>query len=91
MKPNIGDGHEDKKGRSLESEKGETWRMFVSEAGETPLQENRDDCGVSVCTMLEMSSARWTCKFTEAHMPQLRRRLALQVIQCRVDGEVWKF
>ena len=59
--------------------------MLVSEAGETPLQDNSYDCGLFVCMMAEALSAGREFQFTQAHMPQLRRRLALQLIQGRVD------
>lgn len=49
-----------------------------------PQQMNGSDCGMFACTFAEFSSrgARYT--FSQAHMPYLRRKAALEILQARL-------
>ncbi|OWR40766.1 putative sentrin/sumo-specific protease [Danaus plexippus plexippus] len=75
----LRDEHQDKKGQAFDDAGWKTENMK-----DIPQQMNGSDCGMFACTFAEFSSrgARYT--FSQAHMPYLRRKAALEILQARL-------
>ncbi|CAG9566448.1 unnamed protein product [Danaus chrysippus] len=75
----LRDEHLDKKGAAFDDRGWRTENMK-----DIPQQMNGSDCGMFACTFAEFSSrgARYT--FSQAHMPYLRRKAALEILQARL-------
>ncbi|KOB70388.1 Sentrin-specific protease 1, partial [Operophtera brumata] len=66
----LRDEHQDKKGQPFD-DKG--WKTET-------LKMNGSDCGMFACTFAEFSARDAPYSFTQAHMPYLRRKMALEII-----------
>ncbi|CAH0700281.1 unnamed protein product [Spodoptera exigua] len=67
--------HQDRKGVPFDDN---GWETKVRE--DIPQQRNNYDCGIFMCTFVEFSSRNAAYTFTQAHMPYLRRKAALEII-----------
>ncbi|XP_022820960.1 sentrin-specific protease-like isoform X2 [Spodoptera litura] len=71
----LKDEHQDKKGVPFDDSGWETECLK-----DIPEQMNSSDCGIFVCTFAEFSSRNAVYTFTQAHMPYLRRKAALEIL-----------
>ncbi|XP_075992788.1 uncharacterized protein LOC142987718 isoform X2 [Anticarsia gemmatalis] len=71
----LRDEHKDKKGAPFD-ETG--WKAECLR--DIPQQMNGSDCGMFACTFAEFSSRDAPYSFTQAHMPYLRRKAALEIL-----------
>lgn len=49
-----------------------------------PQQMNGSDCGMFACTFAEFSSRDAPYTFTQANMPYLRKKAALEILQAKL-------
>ncbi|CAH2104127.1 unnamed protein product [Euphydryas editha] len=75
----LHDEHKDKKGQSFDDSGWTTQNLK-----DIPQQMNGSDCGMFACTFAEFSSRDAPYSFSQAHMPYLRRKAALEVLQARL-------
>ncbi|XP_053625390.1 sentrin-specific protease 1-like isoform X2 [Plodia interpunctella] len=75
----LKDEHQDKKGQPFDASgwKGECLK-------DIPQQMNGSDCGMFSCTFAEFSCRDAPYAFTQAHMPYLRRKAALEILTGRL-------
>ncbi|CAH1644638.1 unnamed protein product [Spodoptera littoralis] len=71
----LKDEHQDKKGVPFDDSGWETECLK-----DIPEQMNSSDCGIFACTFAEFSSRNAAYTFTQAHMPYLRRKAALEIL-----------
>ncbi|CAH1644636.1 unnamed protein product [Spodoptera littoralis] len=71
----LRDEHQDKKGAPF-NDSG--WKTECLK--DIPQQMNGSDCGMFACTFAEFSSRNAAYTFTQAHMPYLRRKAALEIL-----------
>ncbi|XP_069364688.1 uncharacterized protein [Maniola hyperantus] len=75
----LRDEHMDKKGQPFDDN---GWRTETLK--DIPLQSTNSDCGVFLCVLAEFSARNAPYIFTQAHMPYLRRKAALEILQARL-------
>ncbi|XP_059058188.1 sentrin-specific protease 1-like isoform X2 [Achroia grisella] len=75
----LRDEHQDKKGQPFD-DKG--WKAECLK--NIPQQMNGSDCGMFACTFAEFSARGAPYTFTQAHMPYLRRKAALEILAGRL-------
>ncbi|XP_041970249.1 sentrin-specific protease 1-like isoform X2 [Aricia agestis] len=75
----LKDEHQDKKGQPFD-DKG--WK--TENLKDIPQQMNGSDCGMFACTFAEFSSRNAPYTFTQANMPYLRRKAALEIVTGRL-------
>ncbi|XP_052746435.1 uncharacterized protein LOC112048372 [Bicyclus anynana] len=73
------DEHKDKKGQTFDSSEWVTENLK-----DIPQQLNGSDCGIFACTFAEFSARGAEYSFTQAQMPYLRRKAALEILQARL-------
>lgn len=71
----LRDEHRDKKGAPLDDQ---GWKTECLK--DIPQQMNGSDCGMFSCTFAEFSARDAPYTFTQAHMPYLRRKAALEIL-----------
>ncbi|XP_063838251.1 uncharacterized protein LOC135087408 isoform X1 [Ostrinia nubilalis] len=72
----LRDEHQDKKGAPFDDA---GWRTECLK--DIPQQMNGSDCGMFACTFAEFSCRDAPYTFSQAHMPYLRRKAALEILQ----------
>ncbi|XP_050670354.1 sentrin-specific protease 1-like isoform X1 [Leptidea sinapis] len=72
----LRDEHQDKKGQPFDDSGWSTANLK-----DIPQQMNGSDCGMFACTFAEFSTRNARYTFTQAHMPYLRRKAALEIVQ----------
>ncbi|KAL0895198.1 hypothetical protein ABMA27_013639 [Loxostege sticticalis] len=72
----LRDEHKDKKGQPFDDG---GWKTECLK--DIPQQMNGSDCGMFACTFAEFSSRNAPYTFSQAHMPYLRRKAALEILQ----------
>ncbi|XP_034824111.1 sentrin-specific protease 2-like isoform X2 [Maniola hyperantus] len=75
----LRDEHKDKKGQPFDDSGWSTESLK-----DIPQQMNGSDCGMFACTFAEFSARNAPYTFTQAHMPYLRRKAALEILQARL-------
>lgn len=75
----LRDEHQDKKGKPFDDS---GWKAECLK--DIPQQMNGSDCGMFACTFAEFSSRNAPYTFSQAHMPYLRRKAALEIITGRL-------
>ncbi|XP_052747047.1 sentrin-specific protease 1 isoform X2 [Bicyclus anynana] len=75
----LHDEHKDKKGQPFDASGWVTENLK-----NIPQQMNGSDCGMFACTFAEFSARGADYSFTQAHMPYLRRKAALEILQARL-------
>ncbi|XP_047544834.1 sentrin-specific protease-like isoform X1 [Vanessa atalanta] len=75
----LHDEHRDKKGQPFDDSGWTTENLK-----DIPQQMNGSDCGMFACTFAEFSCRDAPYSFSQAHMPYLRRKAALEVLQARL-------
>ncbi|XP_052758619.1 sentrin-specific protease 1-like isoform X2 [Galleria mellonella] len=75
----LRDEHQDKKGQPFD-DKG--WKAECLK--NIPQQMNGSDCGMFACTFAEFAARGAPYTFTQAHMPYLRRKAALEILGARL-------
>ncbi|XP_049869339.1 sentrin-specific protease 1-like [Pectinophora gossypiella] len=75
----LRDEHKDKKGQPFD-ESG--WKAECLK--DIPQQMNGSDCGMFACTFAEFSARNAPYTFSQTHMPYLRRKAALEILQGRL-------
>lgn len=55
-----------------------------------PAQENGYDCGVFTCMFMEFTARNEEFQFRQKHMPYIRKRMALEIINTKLIGEISK-
>ncbi|CAB3237686.1 unnamed protein product [Arctia plantaginis] len=75
----LRDEHQDKKGAPFDDS---GWKAECLK--DIPQQMNGSDCGMFACTFAEFSSRGAAYSFSQAHMPYLRRKAALEVLRARL-------
>ncbi|KAJ8729114.1 hypothetical protein PYW08_000695 [Mythimna loreyi] len=71
----LKDEHQDKKGAPFDAS---GWKTECLK--DIPQQMNGSDCGMFACTFAEFSARDAAYSFTQAHMPYLRRKAALEIL-----------
>ncbi|XP_072937238.1 uncharacterized protein [Epargyreus clarus] len=71
----LRDEHQDKKGQPFDDNGWTTENLK-----DIPQQMNGSDCGMFACTFAEFSCRGARYSFTQAHMPALRRKAALELL-----------
>ncbi|XP_060801205.1 sentrin-specific protease 1-like isoform X2 [Amyelois transitella] len=71
----LKDEHQDKKGQPFDAA---GWNTECLK--DIPQQMNGSDCGMFACTFAEFASRGAPYSFTQAHMPYLRRKAALEIL-----------
>nr|XP_021197052.2 sentrin-specific protease 1 isoform X1 [Helicoverpa armigera] len=71
----LRDEHQDKKGTPFDDS---GWKTECLR--DIPQQMNGSDCGMFACTFAEFSSRGAAYSFSQAHMPYLRRKAALEIL-----------
>ncbi|XP_028164228.1 sentrin-specific protease 1-like [Ostrinia furnacalis] len=72
----LRDEHQDKKGSPFDDA---GWRTECLK--DIPQQMNGSDCGMFACTFAEFTCRDAPYTFSQAHMPYLRRKAALEILQ----------
>lgn len=75
----LKDEHQDKKGAPFDDS---GWKAVC--LTDIPQQMNGSDCGMFACTFAEFSSRDAAYSFTQAHMPYLRRKAALEILTAKL-------
>ncbi|GBP87023.1 hypothetical protein EVAR_63985_1 [Eumeta japonica] len=75
LKQYLIDEHQDKKSSSYDVS---NWTLECLK--DIPQQMNGSDCGMFACTFAEFTCRRAPYTFTQAHMPLLRRKMALEIL-----------
>ncbi|CAH2988992.1 unnamed protein product [Chilo suppressalis] len=75
----LRDEHKDKKGQPFDDS---GWTTEILK--DIPQQMNGSDCGMFACTFAEFSSRNAPYTFSQAHMPYLRRKAALEILTARL-------
>ncbi|CAH0602809.1 unnamed protein product [Chrysodeixis includens] len=75
----LRDEHQDKKGAPFDDS---GWKTECLK--DIPQQMNGSDCGMFACTFAEFSSRGAGYSFSQAHMPYLRRKAALEILGARL-------
>ncbi len=52
-----------------------------------PAQENGFDCGVFTCMFMEFTARGEEFLFRQEHMPYLRTRISLEILNCKLMAE----
>ncbi|XP_011553362.3 sentrin-specific protease 1 [Plutella xylostella] len=73
----LHDEHQDKKGQPFDSQGWKTECLSKN----IPQQMNGSDCGMFSCTFAEFSARDAPYTFSQQHMPYLRRKAALEILQ----------
>ncbi|CAH2067682.1 unnamed protein product, partial [Iphiclides podalirius] len=72
----LRDEHQDKKGQPFDDKGWSTENLK-----DIPQQMNGSDCGMFACTFAEFSCRNAPYTFSQTHMPYLRRKAALEILQ----------
>ncbi|CAK1602675.1 unnamed protein product [Parnassius mnemosyne] len=72
----LRDEHKDKKGQPFDDKDWTTVNLK-----DIPQQMNGSDCGMFACTFAEFSCRNAPYTFSQTHMPYLRRKAALEILQ----------
>ncbi|CAH0726248.1 unnamed protein product, partial [Brenthis ino] len=75
----LRDEHRDKRGRPFDDSGWTTQNLK-----DIPQQMNGSDCGMFACTFAEFSCRDAPYSFSQAHMPYLRKKAALEILQGRL-------
>lgn len=75
----LRDEHKDKKGSSFDDG---GWK--AESLKDIPQQMNGSDCGMFACTFAEFSCRNAPYSFSQAHMPYLRRKAALEILKAKL-------
>ncbi|XP_013178767.1 PREDICTED: sentrin-specific protease 1-like isoform X1 [Papilio xuthus] len=75
----LRDEHQDKKGQPFDDKDWKTENLK-----NIPQQMNGSDCGMFACTFAEFACRDEPYSFTQAHMPYLRRKAALEILRAEL-------